>query len=113
MEIWDTEWGYSSADAPKKPSNGHTGAGRGKAQITLAVREILTVWTVGLQLAVWYSCTTMERTPPTRSTIMVCLSNGDEKPAMQAVRNLMGVTGGRKYAGMIRETPASIHAMRF
>jgi hypothetical protein len=32
---------------------------------------------------------------------------------MQAVRTLMGAVSGRKYAGMIRETPAGMHAMRF
>jgi hypothetical protein len=114
MEIWDTEWGYSSADAPKEaPSNGHTEAGR-RRQAALAVREILTVWTVGLQLAVWYDLHDDGADPANPEHNYGLLdSNGDEKPAMQAVRNLMSVTGGRKYAGMIRETPAGIHAMRF
>ena len=54
IEIWDTEWGYSSANAPEEaPSNGHTEEGR-QRQASLSVREILTAWAVGLPLAVWY-----------------------------------------------------------
>jgi hypothetical protein len=32
---------------------------------------------------------------------------------MLAVRTLLGVAGGRKYAGMLAEAPAAMHAMRF
>ena len=54
IEIWESEWGYSSANAPENaPSNGHTEGGR-RRQAGLAVREILTVWTVGFPLGVWY-----------------------------------------------------------
>ncbi len=46
IEIWDTEWGYSSADAVKDaPSNGHAEATR-RRKAGLAVRELLTTWAV-------------------------------------------------------------------
>ena len=32
---------------------------------------------------------------------------------MKAIRSLMGIAAGRKYTGMVRETPAGIHAMQF
>jgi hypothetical protein len=113
IEIWDTEWGYSSADAPQDaPSNGHTDAGR-RRQAALAVREILTVWTLGLPLAAWYDLRDDGPDPANPEDNYGLLdSSGNEKPAMKAVRTLMDVISGRKYAGMIREMPPGIHAMR-
>jgi hypothetical protein len=113
IEIWDTEWGYSSANAPKNaPSNGHTEAGR-RRQAALAVREILTVWSVGLPLAVWYDLRDDGPDPSNPEQNYGLLdSNGNEKPAIKAIRTLMAAATGRKYAGMIQETPVGIHAMR-
>jgi hypothetical protein len=114
IEIWDTEWGYSSSNAPKDaPSNGHTETGRVR-QAVLAVREILTIWSVGLPLAVWYDLRDDGPDPANPEQNYGLLdSSGNEKPAMKAIRTLMGAISGRKYAGMIQETPAGIHAMRF
>ena len=113
MEIWDTEWGYSSANAPEEaPSNGHSEEGR-RRQASLSVREILTVWAVGLPLAVWYDLRDDGTDPANPEHNYGLLdSSGDEKPATQAIRTLMSVISGRKYAGMIPETPDGIHAMR-
>jgi hypothetical protein len=113
IETWDTEWGYSSANAPKEaPSNGHTPAGR-RRQAELAVREILTVWAVGLPLAVLYDLRDDGPDPANPEQNYGLLdSNGNEKPAMQAIRTLMNIVKGRKYAGMVQETPVGIHAMR-
>ena len=95
IEIWDTEWGYSSADAPQDaPSNGHTDAGR-RRQAALAVREILTVWTLGLPLAAWYDLRDDGPDPANPEDNYGLLdSSGNEKLAMKAVRTLMGVIGG-------------------
>jgi hypothetical protein len=113
VEIWDTEWGYSSANAPEEaPSNGHTEEGR-QRQASLSVREILTVWAVGLPLAVWYDLRDDGTDPANPEHNYGLLdSSGDEKPAIKAIRTLMSVVSGRKYAGMIPETPEGIHAMR-
>jgi len=112
-EIWDTEWGYSSANAPTDaPSNGHTEEGRHR-QASLSVREILTVWAVGLPLAVWYDLRDDGTDPANPEHNYGLLdSSGNEKPAIRAIRTLMSVVSGRKYAGMIAETPGAIHAMR-
>ena len=113
IEIWDTEWGYSSADEPEDaPSNGHTEAGRGR-QASFAVREILTVWLLGFPLAAWYDLRDDGPEPANPEHNFGLLdASGNEKPAMQAVRTLMGVISDHKYAGMIREMPPGIHAMR-
>jgi hypothetical protein len=113
IEIWDTEWGYSSADEPEEaPSNGHSEAGR-RRQAGLAVREILTVWLLGLPLAAWYDLRDDGPDPANPEHNYGLLdASGNEKPAMKAIRTLMGVVSNRKYAGVVRETPAGIHAMR-
>jgi hypothetical protein len=113
LEIWDTEWGYSSANAPvEAPSNGQSEAGR-RRQASLAVRELLTVWTARLPLAVWYDLRDDGTDPGNPEHNYGLLdSSGNEKPAMKAIGTLMGVVRDRKYAGMIEETPAGIHAMR-
>jgi hypothetical protein len=113
IEIWDTEWGYSSANAPKDaPSNGHTEEGR-RRQAGLAVRELLTVWAVGLPVAVWYDLRDdgPDSANPEHNYGLLD-SSGNEKPAMKAIRTLTGAVRGRKYVGMIQEAPAGIHAMR-
>jgi hypothetical protein len=113
LEIWDTEWGYSSADALKgAPSNGHIEAAR-RRQAVLAVREILTVFAVGLPLAVWYDL--RDDGPDAANpedNYGLLDSDGNEKPAMKAVRTLMNSVRGRKYNGMIQETPTGMHALR-
>ncbi len=113
LEVWDTEWGYSSANAPEEaPSNGHTEEGR-RRQASLSVREILTVWAVGFPLAVWYDLRDDGADPANPEHNYGLLdSNGNAKPAIKAIQTLMGVVSGRKYAGMLLETPAGIHAMR-
>ena len=111
-EVWDTEWGYSSADNPNALSDGHGKAGR-RRQAVFAVREMLTVWTVGVPLAVWYDLRDdgTDTTNPEQNYGLLD-SAGNEKPAMQALRTLVAATSGRKFAGMVQETPAGIHAMR-
>ena len=113
LEIWDTEWGYSSANAPvEAPSNGHTAEGR-RRQASLSVREILTIWTVGLPLAVWYDLRDDGTDPANPEHNYGLLdSSGNEKPAIKAIQTLMSAVSGRKYAGMIPETPEGIHGMR-
>jgi hypothetical protein len=114
IEIWDTEWGYSSADAVRDaPSNGHAEAARMR-QAVLAVRELLTVWAAGFPLAVWYDLRddgTEAENPEHNYGLLD--SSGNEKPALAAVRTLMGALKGRKYAGMSPEAPAGMYAMRW
>jgi hypothetical protein len=114
VEIWDTEWGYSSADAVKDaPSNGHADGTR-RRQAALAVRELLTVWAVGFPLAVWYDLRDdgPDATNPEHNYGLLD-SGGNEKPAMKAIRTLTTLVGEHKYAGMVGETPPGLHAMRW
>jgi hypothetical protein len=113
IEVWDTEGGYSSAEAVNDaPSNGHNEATRMR-QAALAVREILTACAVGLPVAVWYDLRDdgPDAENPEHNYGLLDAS-GNEKPAMKAVRGLMDAISRRKYAGMISETPAGVHAIR-
>jgi hypothetical protein len=114
VEIWDTEWGYSSADALKDaPSDGHADGTR-RRQAALGVREILTVWAVGFPLAVWYDLRDdgPDATNPDHNYGLLD-SAGNEKPAIKAIRTLMDLVDRHRYAGMAGETPPGLHAMRW
>ena len=114
LEIWDTEWGYSSTNSTEwLRGNGHGEEGRLR-QARLAVREMLTVWNVGFPLAVWYDLQDdgADAENPEQNYGLLDAS-GAPKPAMQAVRTVMTAFKGRRFAGMIQRAPSGIHAMRF
>ena len=102
MQVWDTEWGYSS-----------TGSTR-LQQAQLAVREILTVWSAGFPLGVWYDLQDdgPDLQNPEQNYGLLDV-NGTPKPAMLAMRTLLAAAKGRRYAGGIPRTPSGVHAMRF
>ncbi len=104
LEIWDTEWGYSSTNSAE---------GRLR-QAQLAVREMLTVWSVGFPLGVWYDLQDdgADAENPEQNYGLLDV-NGALKPAMQAVRTVMTAVSGRRYAGIIQHAPSGLHAMRF
>ncbi|MFL6451105.1 MAG: cellulase family glycosylhydrolase [Bryobacteraceae bacterium] len=113
-ELWNSEWGYSSTlAAPDSAQKGHGKLDRYR-QANLAVREILTVWSLGFPLSVWYDLRDDGDDPGNPEQNYGLLdSGGREKPAIQAVRNLMNSTRARKFTGMVPEPPSSVHGMRF
>jgi Cellulase (glycosyl hydrolase family 5) len=114
VALWDTEWGYSSAEA--LPGNGRVD-GHGEAwrirQAVFAVREALTTWTLGIPLAVWYDLRDdgMDQANPEHNFGLLD-SGGGEKPAMKAIRVLSQASANRKFAGLVPDKPAGTHAMR-
>jgi polysaccharide biosynthesis protein PslG len=114
LEVWDTEWGYSSTNVAERTlGDGHSEEARLR-QARLAIREILTVWSVGFPLAVWYDLQddgTDAGNPEQNYGLLD--ANGAPKPAMQAMRTLMSAVKDRQYAGAIQRTPPGLHAMRF
>jgi hypothetical protein len=114
LEIWDTEWGYSSTNSTgRAPGNGHSDEGR-LQQARFAVREMLTVWSLEFPLGVWYDLQDdgTDGENPEQNYGLVD-AKGIAKPAMQAVRTVMSAVRGRRYAGMIQHAPSGMHAMRF
>lgn len=112
-EIWNTEWGYSSVDLSRDPPrNGH-GSETRKRQAVLAVREVLTVWILGMPLAVWYDL--RDDGPDgmdAEKNYGLLDVKGKDKPAMKALLTLLDAAKNRMFAGMVRDTPAGIHALR-
>jgi hypothetical protein len=114
LEIWDTEWGYSSANSTDWAlGNGH-GTEERQRQVRLAVREILMVWSVEFPVGVWYDLQDdgADAGNPEQNYGLLD-ANGAPKPALQAVRTVMTAVRGRRYVGMIQRTPSGMHAMRF
>ena len=115
VEIWDTEWGYASYDyfSQKLGGDGHSAAGR-KRQAVLASREALTVWALGLPMAVWYDLRDDGDDPRDGEKNFGLLDREyRDKPAMAAIRTLMHVAAKRAFAGMAQGLPGGVHAMRF
>ena len=113
-EIWDTEWGYASYDyfSQNLRGDGHSAQGR-RRQAVLACREALTVWALGLPVAVWYDLRDDgdDARNPEHNYGLLDRANG-EKPAMAALRTLLRLAAGRTFAGMVRDLPDGVHAMR-
>jgi len=111
VEVWATEWGYSSY---RKNTNGdgHSAASRNH-QASLAVREALTAWALGLPLTIWYDL--RDDGGDARNAehnFGLIDQQGAEKPAMKMVRAFTEAVGNRSYVGLIRDTPPFVHAMR-
>jgi hypothetical protein len=114
LEIWDTEWGYSSTKPIEgRPGDGHSDESRLR-QARLAVREILTVQSLEFPLGVWYDLQDdgADAGNPEQNYGLLD-EKGAPKPAMQAVRTAMTAVKGRRYAGMIQRAPSGMYAMRF
>jgi hypothetical protein len=114
VALWDTEWGYSSAES--LPDNGRVD-GHGEAwrtrQAVLAVRQALTSWALSVPVAVWYDLRDDGNDQTNAEHNFGLLdSDGKEKPAMKAIRVLSQAAINRKFAGMVRDKPAGMHAMR-
>ncbi len=119
VEIWDTEWGYASYDYfsqalgfPDERSDGHSAAGR-KRQAVLGSREALTVWALGLPVAVWYDLRDDGDDPRNgeKNYGLIERQYGD-KPAMAALRRLMHLAADHIFAGLVADVPDGVHAMR-
>ncbi len=114
VEVWDTEWGYASYDyfSQNVHGDGHSAAGR-KRQAVLGAREALTVWALGLPVAVWYDLRDDGDDPrnPEHNYGLLDAKGGD-KEAMQAIRTLTGIAADHTYGGMVQDVPDGVHAMR-
>ncbi len=114
VEIWDTEWGYASYDYFSKNlrGDGHSRLGRDR-QAVLAGREALTVWALGLPVAVWYDLRDDGDDPKNPEHNYGLLdATGADKPAMKALRAVTSIARDHTYAGMVQDVPDGAHAMR-
>ncbi|MBV8553479.1 MAG: hypothetical protein JOY54_19450 [Acidobacteriaceae bacterium] len=114
LPVWDTEWGYSSSMSLSTNSraDGHGQIGR-QGQAVLGLRECLTVWALGLPVAVWYDLRDDGSDPLNREHNFGLLAqDNSDKPAMKALRTLTTAAREHTYTGMLRDLPYGVHAMR-
>jgi hypothetical protein len=105
IPIWDTEWGYSAYGG-----NGEVAQTR---QAVLTARQILTVWALGLPVAVLYDLRDDGGDPSSREQNFGLLHQDNrDKPAMKAIRALTRMAQGRAYAGLSSAVPYGVHAIR-
>jgi Cellulase (glycosyl hydrolase family 5) len=113
LEVWQTEWGYSSGAIEHLPLDGHSDRAR-HLQATLAVREMLTACVLKFPLAVWYDLRDDGPDPANADHNYGLLDiKANEKPAMQAVRIFIRAISARKYVGMVGDAPPQLHAARW
>lgn len=114
MPIWDTEWGYSSCGFFSQATYGDGDSDLAlKRQAVLAVRRLLTVWTLGLPVAVWYDLRDDRGDPADpESNFGLLDQNNNDKPAMRAVRMLTGVAAEATLAGLAADSPAGVHVLK-
>jgi hypothetical protein len=114
VEVWDTEWGYASYDYFSKTlrGDGHSAQGR-ERQAVLACREALSVWALGLPVAVWHDLRDDGGDPKNPEHNYGLLDGkNDDKPAIKALRELTRIARDHTYRGMVQEVPDGAHAMR-
>jgi hypothetical protein len=111
--VWDTEWGYSSySDRSEGFSGGHSAMARNR-QAVLTARECLTIWVLGLPLAVLYDLRDDGSNPFNREDNFGLLNQDNtDKPVMKALRALTSVAQSHTYTGVIRDVPYGMHILR-
>lgn len=107
--VWDTEWGFSSTAF----GDGHSAAAR-QRQAVMVARELLCASAVGFPLAIYYDIRDDGTNPSDPENNFGLLANDySDKPAMQAVKTLASVVGGRRFAGFIPGPVSSVPVLRF
>jgi len=105
---WDTEWGYSSTWF----GDGHAATAR-KRQAVLAVRELLTAWSLGLPMAIYYDLRDDgDDGSNSEHNFGLLAQDGTDKLAMTAVRTLSAQAQGRTLAGLLPLWPTGVCALR-
>jgi hypothetical protein len=108
LPSWDTEWGYSSAAF----GDGHSLEARTRHAIVV-VRELLTAWSVGFPLIIYYDIIDDGPDPyDPEHNFGLLAQDYSEKPAMQAVRMLTSVASERHFVGFLPLEPTNLHALK-
>jgi hypothetical protein len=106
--VWNTEWGYSSSWF----GDGHSSAARTR-QAVMAIRELLTAWSLGFPLIIYYDLRDDGTDPANAEHNFGLLANDySNKPAMQAVCTLVRVAKDRELAGILPMAHDHLYALR-
>lgn len=106
--LLSTEWGYSSTWY----GDGHSAAAR-ERQAIMAARELLTTWSQGFPLMIYYDLRDDGSDgAEAEHNFGLLAQDYADKPAMQAVRTLSAAATGRQYAGLLELGLTNMYAMR-
>lgn len=115
LPIWGTEWGLSSAGRFDTAlfGNGHDTRAR-ERQAVLVLRNYLAQIGQNLPVLTLYELAD-SGTDPNHPEHNYGLLSGSmtPKPAYTAIRTFNGFVASRRYAGMLANAPANVHAMRW
>ena len=105
--VWDTEWGYSSSWY----GSGHD-TGPRERQAVLASREVLTSWSLGFPIAVYYDVRDDGVDPANNEHNFGLLANDySDKPAMVALRTLSSIAETRVLTAFGLAEPTTLHVL--
>jgi hypothetical protein len=108
LPTWATEWGYSSAWF----GDGHASEAQARHAV-LVVRELLTSWSAGFPLIIYYDLRDDGFDPADAEQNFGLLAHdGTAKPATQAVRTLTVAANRRRLVGFLSVEPSTVHALR-
>ncbi len=104
---WITEWGYSSTEY----GDGHSLQAQDQ-QAVMAARELLTAWSAGFPLVIYYDLIDDGPNPnDPEQNYGLLAQDASPKPAMQAVRTLTSTARGRQLVGFISLPWPGLHAV--
>ncbi len=105
---WVTEWGYTATWF----GDGHAAEARAR-QAVMAARELLTCWSLGFPLIVYYDLRDDgDDGSEDEHNFGLLARDYADKPAMRAVRALSAAADGRQLAGLIQLGATNLSALR-
>ncbi|RZI86220.1 MAG: hypothetical protein EOP38_02160 [Rubrivivax sp.] len=115
VQLWDTEWGYSSFEDidARVYGNGHDPRAR-RRQGNLVLRKVLTQLALNAPITIIFDLFDSGTNPNEREHNFGLLANdGTDKPGMIAMRTLFSAQNGRIFKGFLPDVPPGLHVLRW
>ncbi len=111
--LWNTEWGYSSAQLPDlgQGLDGHAEDNR-QRQAALLSRQFLVAWQTGLERTVWYELQDRSGDARHGDSNLGLLAGERPKPAYYAARTFDEVARGRRLIGTYDGMPGGVRGLK-
>lgn len=112
IEIWNTEWGYSSCEGayPCFPESGNQTSAQ-ERQAVLGIRECLSSWACQMPSIVWYDLRNDGVDPRNREfNYGLITQDGSPKPVLKAISTWVQSLKRHTFAGLLTNLPFGVHA---